>query len=182
MKVAMTQFLARSLFFSMLILIVFRFCSSNGSGEKERTLGMIKPDGISGNYTDRIKQVILESGFEISKEMVIQLDEENAAEFYAEHSSRSFFTNLIRYMTSGPVLVMVLEKEDAVARWRDLIGPTDAGKAKISHPHSIRAMCGVDLEKNCVHGSDSHQSAKREIAFFFKEAPSDDAVGKHDEL
>ncbi|KAK8675783.1 hypothetical protein V6N13_033846 [Hibiscus sabdariffa] len=179
-KVVMTQFLTRSLFFSM--FIVFRFCSSNGSDEEERTLGIIKPDGISGNYTERIKQVILESGFEISKEMVIQLDEENAANFYAEHSSKSFFTNLIRYMTSGPVLVMVLEKEDAVARWRDLIGPTDAGKAKITHPHSIRAMCGVDLEKNCVHGSDSHQSAEREIAFFFKEAPSEDAVGKHDEL
>ncbi|KHG19453.1 Nucleoside diphosphate kinase [Gossypium arboreum] len=133
-------------------------------------------------YCKGIKQVILESGFEISKEMVIQLDEQDATNFYAEHSSKIFFTDLIRYMTSGPVLVMILEKEDAVAHWRDLIGPTDAGKAKITHPHSIRAICGKDLEKNCIHGSDSHQSAEREIAFFFKEAPSDEAVRKHDEL
>ncbi|KAB2025834.1 hypothetical protein ERO13_D06G149600v2 [Gossypium hirsutum] len=177
----MTQFLTRFFFFSMLV-IVLRCYSSTGRGEKERTLGIIKPDGLSGNYTNRIKQVILESGFEISKEMVIQLDEQDAANFYAEHSSKIFFTDLIRYMTSGPVLVMILEKEDAVAHWRNLIGPTDAGKAKITHPHSIRAMCGIDLEKNCIHGSDSHQSAEREIAFFFKEAPSDEAVRKHDEL
>ncbi|KAK6268273.1 hypothetical protein QUC31_012433 [Theobroma cacao] len=169
MKVCITQFLTRFLFFS--VLIIFRCCSSNGSGEKERTLGIIKPDGLSGNYTDRIRKVILESGFHINKEMIIQLDEDNAADFYAEHSSKSFFTSLIKYLTSGPVLVMILEKEDAVAHWRHLIGPTDAGKAKITHPQSIRAMCGVDLEKNCVHGSDSHQSAQREIAFFFKETP-----------
>ncbi|KAK8349802.1 hypothetical protein V6Z11_A06G169900 [Gossypium hirsutum] len=165
----MTQFLTRFFFFSMLI-IVLRCYSSTGRGEKERTLGIIKPDGLSGNYTNRIKQVILESGFEISKEMVIQLDEQDATNFYAEHSS------------NGPVLVMILVKEDAVAHWRDLIGPTDAGKAKITHPHSIRAICGKDLEKNCIHGSDSHQSAERGIAFFFKEAPSDEAVRKHDEL
>ncbi|TYH13907.1 hypothetical protein ES288_A06G177100v1 [Gossypium darwinii] len=165
----MTQFLTWFFFFSMLI-IVLRCYSSTGRGEKERTLGIIKPDGLSGNYTNRIKQVILESGFEISKEMVIQLDEQDATNFYAEHSS------------NGPVLVMILVKEDAVAHWRDLIGPTDAGKAKITHPHSIRAICGKDLEKNCIHGSDSHQSAEREIAFFFKEAPSDEAVRKHDEL
>ncbi|XP_022715302.1 probable nucleoside diphosphate kinase 5 isoform X2 [Durio zibethinus] len=153
MKVGVTQFLTRFLFFS----IILRCCSSNGSGEKERTLGIIKPDGLS----------------------------ENAANFYAEHSSKPFFTNLIKYMTSGPVLVMILEKEDAVIHWRELIGPTDAGKAKITHPQSLRAMCGVDIEKNCVHGSDSHQSAQREIAFFFKEAPSafkTEAVRKHDEL
>ncbi|KAG8490528.1 hypothetical protein CXB51_013659 [Gossypium anomalum] len=141
----MTQFLTRFFFFSMLI-IVLRCYSSTGRGEKERTLGIIKPDGLSGNYTNRIKQVIMESGFEISKEMVIQLDEQDAANFYAEHSSKIFFTDLIRYMTG------------------------------------IRAMCGIDLEKNCIHGSDSHQSAEREIAFFFKEAPSDEAVRKHDEL
>ncbi|XP_039034515.1 probable nucleoside diphosphate kinase 5 [Hibiscus syriacus] len=143
MKLVMAQFLTRFTFFS--ILIVSSFCSVSAIGEEETTLGIIKPDGMSGNYTDKIKQVILESGFEISKEMVIQLDEETAANFYAEHSSKSFFTNLIRYMTSGPVLVMVLEKEDAIAHWRDLIGPTDAGKAKISHPHSIRAMCGKQV-------------------------------------
>ncbi|KAF6176818.1 hypothetical protein GIB67_026505 [Kingdonia uniflora] len=71
---------------------------------------------------------------------------------------------------SGPVYVMVLEKTNAIAEWRDLIGPTDAGKAKITHPNSIRAMCGLDLERNCVHGSDAPQSAAKEISFFFREA------------
>ncbi|KAG4983230.1 hypothetical protein AAZX31_10G127500 [Glycine max] len=70
---------------------------------------------------------------------------------------------------SGPVLVMVLEKDNAIADWRALMGPTNASKAKITHPHSIRAKCGLDVENNCVHGSDSPKSAQREIPFFFKE-------------
>ncbi|RVW52139.1 putative nucleoside diphosphate kinase 5 [Vitis vinifera] len=147
---------------------------------------MIKPDGLSGNYADEIKNAILESGFIILREMTVRLDEDTAGKFYAEHSSRSFFPALVKYMTSGPVLVMVLEKINAVADWRALIGPTDAQKAKVTHPHSffagflivsalifsIRAMCGQDLEKNCVHGSDSPQSAEREISFFFEEFSS----------
>ncbi|KAL8260788.1 hypothetical protein R6Q59_024837 [Mikania micrantha] len=84
---------------------------------------------------------------------------------------------------SGPVLIMVLEKVNAISDWRRLIGPTDARKAKITHPHSIRAMCGVDLERNCVHGSDSHKSAAREISFFFPHSyPEGTMTLKHDEL
>ncbi|XP_021638887.1 probable nucleoside diphosphate kinase 5 isoform X2 [Hevea brasiliensis] len=143
---------------------------------------MIKPDGVLGNYTERIKMVIVESGFSIIRETITQLDEHRASNFYVEHSSKSFFSGLIKYMTSGPVLVMILKKENAVADWRTLIGPTDAQKAKITHPHSIRAMCGLDSEKNCVHGSDSLESAQREISFFFGEISSGDAVGEHDEL
>ncbi|KAI5427450.1 Transcription elongation factor spt6, variant 4, partial [Lathyrus oleraceus] len=110
-----------------------------------------------------------------------QLGEATVKRFYAEHSSKSFFSSLVKYMTSGPVLVMVLEKDNAVADWRALMGPTDASKAKITHPHSIRAKCGLDTEKNCVHGSDSTKSAQREILFFFDElAP--DAITEHDEL
>ncbi|RVX17223.1 putative nucleoside diphosphate kinase 5 [Vitis vinifera] len=170
--------------------------SSSGSAEKEKTFAMIKPDGLSGNYTDEIKNAILESGFIILREMTVRLDEDTAGKFYAEHSSRSFFPALVKYMTSGPVLVMVLEKVNAVADWRALIGPTDAQKAKVTHPHSffagflivsalifsIRAMCGQDLEKNCVHGSDSPQSAEREISFFFEEFSSGAVGSKHDEL
>ncbi|RZC85395.1 hypothetical protein C5167_041578, partial [Papaver somniferum] len=137
--------------------------------DKEKTLAMIKPDGVSGNYTETIKKMILEYDFSILREMTVQLDEDRAGLFYAEHSKRGFFNNLIKYMTSGPVFVMVLEKEDAIVDWRELIGPTDASKAKISHPNSIRAMCGLDMERNCVHGSDSPQSAVREISFFFEE-------------
>ncbi|XP_050285243.1 probable nucleoside diphosphate kinase 5 isoform X1 [Quercus robur] len=183
MTLRIVPFLAKFLFFFLLVSVPFPcWSSSNGSMLNEKTLAMIKPDGLFGNYTDRIKNVILESGFIIFKEKVVPLDEDSAANFYAEHSTRSFFSSLVKYMMSGPVLVMVLEKENAVADWRTLIGPTDARKAKISHPHSIRALCGLDSEKNCVHGSDSTQSAEREISFFFKEVSAGGVVTEHDEL
>ncbi|XP_031489731.1 probable nucleoside diphosphate kinase 5 isoform X3 [Nymphaea colorata] len=137
------------------------------STKAERTLAMIKPDGVVNKYADTIKKIIMESGFDIVREMMVQLDESNATIFYTEHSHKSFFPDLVKYMTSGPVYVMVLEKVNAISEWRNLIGPTDARKARISHPSSIRAMCGVDLQRNCVHGSDTHESAIREIIFFF---------------
>ncbi|CAN8292870.1 unnamed protein product [Cochlearia groenlandica] len=146
-------------------------CLGNG-GCKERTLAMIKPDGVYGNYTDQIKRIIVDASFDIVKEMLTKLDKERASVFYEEHSSRSFFDELVTYMTSGPVFVMVLEKRNAVSDWRGLIGPTDAHKAKISHPRSIRALCGKDSQSNCVHGSDSTTSAEREIKFFFDDVVS----------
>ncbi|MCL7040728.1 hypothetical protein MKW94_011547 [Papaver nudicaule] len=112
----------------------------------------------------------------ILREMTVQLDENLARIFYAEHSGRGFLIDF------GPVVVLVLEKEDAVVDWRALIGPTDASKAKVSHPNSIRALCGMDMERNCVHGSDSRQSATREVSFFFGEVPSTGDVPEHDEL
>ncbi|KAK2979507.1 hypothetical protein RJ640_008391, partial [Escallonia rubra] len=136
---------------------------------KEKTLAIIKPDGLFGNYTDVIKKIVLESGFSIPREMMVQLNEDNVKVFYAEHSSKSFFPSLVKYMTSGPVVILVLEKVNAVYDWRALIGPTDARKAKLTQPGSIRAICGLDSERNCVHGSDSLESAAREISFFFKE-------------
>ncbi|XP_062219367.1 probable nucleoside diphosphate kinase 5 isoform X1 [Phragmites australis] len=162
------------------LLLLFHGCWSCGAVERERTLAMIKPDGLSGNYTEKIKEAVLESGFDIVKEAEVKLDAERASLFYAEHSGRSFFDSLVKYMTSGPVLVMVLERPDAISQWRALIGPTDARKAKSYHPNSIRAMCGLDSEKNCVHGSDSMESAAREISFFFGDASSETV--EHDEL
>ncbi|KAK3022154.1 hypothetical protein RJ639_045293, partial [Escallonia herrerae] len=144
-------------------------CTGNASSEKEKTLAIIKPDGLFGNYTDVIKEIVLESGFSIPQEMMVQLNEDSAKVFYAEHSSKSFFPSLVKYMTSGPVVILVLEKVNAVYDWRALIGPTDARKSKLTHPGSIRAICGLDSERNCVHGSDSLESAAREISFFFKE-------------
>ncbi|XP_024972753.1 probable nucleoside diphosphate kinase 5 isoform X2 [Cynara cardunculus var. scolymus] len=138
--------------------------------ENERTLAIVKPDGVSGNYTSSIRKVILESGFSIQREFTLHLDEDSVRRFYAEHSAKSFFPSLIKYMTSGPVMIMILQKANAVADWRALIGPTDAHKAKMTHADSIRAMCGKDLERNCVHGSDSVESAAREISFFLTEA------------
>ncbi|XP_020533922.1 probable nucleoside diphosphate kinase 5 isoform X2 [Jatropha curcas] len=159
-------------FFFLLVSMPFPVRSSSDGSTEEKTLAIIKPDGLLGNYTERIKNVIMDSGFSILRETITQLDEERASTFYAEHSSKSFFSSLIKYMTSGPVLVIVLQKKNAVADWRTVIGPTDAVKAKVTHPNSIRAMCGLDLEKNCVHGSDSLQSAQREISFFFGEISS----------
>ncbi|XP_009599832.1 putative nucleoside diphosphate kinase 5 [Nicotiana tabacum] len=168
-------------FFVVSTLSLPNRCSADASTEIERTLAIIKPDGVSGNYTNPIKETILDHGFKITEELFIQLDEDHVKSFYAEHSSRSFFPSLVEYMASGPLLIMVLEKGNAIADWRALIGPTDPLKAKVTHPHSVRAICGLDLQKNCVHGSDSPQSAPREISFFF-ERTSSGHVSKHDEL
>ncbi|XP_031745041.1 probable nucleoside diphosphate kinase 5 isoform X1 [Cucumis sativus] len=170
MMVRLVLLRSRSCFCFFLVAIAFSGgFASNGGMKMEKTLAMIKPDGLRGNYTERIKGAIVESGFRILEERIDELDEDRASRFYAEHSSRSFFPNLVKYMTSGPVCIMVLEKQNAIAEWRALIGPTDSVKAKATHPNSIRAMCGLDSEKNCVHGSDSLLSAQREISFFFEE-------------
>ncbi|KAL6568313.1 hypothetical protein OROHE_003997 [Orobanche hederae] len=139
---------------------------------KEKTLAMVKPDGVDGKYIDIIRKTVLDSSFRIVQEIELQLDENTVKIFYAEHSSRNFFSSLVQYMTSGPVLIMVLEKENAIADWRALIGPTDANRAKVTHPRSVRALCGVDSQRNCVHGSDSPQSASREISFFLEKSTS----------
>ncbi|CAN6470032.1 unnamed protein product [Victoria cruziana] len=164
----------------LLVWIFIWICAA--STKTERTLAMVKPDGVVNKYTDTIKKIIVESGFDIVREMMVQLDDNKATIFYAEHSQKSFFSDLIKYMTSGPVYVMVLEKVNAISEWRNLIGPTDAREARISHPSSIRAICGVDSASNCVHGSDSHQSATREIIFFFGDLLPGGSNLMHDEL
>ncbi|XP_002276696.1 probable nucleoside diphosphate kinase 5 [Vitis vinifera] len=110
-----------SRFLVLLLLVSVSFIgrsSSSGSAEKEQTFAMIRPDRLSGNYTDEIKNAILESGFIILREMTVRLDEDTARKFYAEHSSRSFFPALVKYTASGPVLVIVLEKVNTVTDWR----------------------------------------------------------------
>ncbi|KAD6118630.1 hypothetical protein E3N88_09901 [Mikania micrantha] len=105
--------------------------------ENELTLAIVKPDGIFGNYTNSIRETILQSGFTIQTQLTLHLTQDAVTIFYAEHSSRTFFPSLVKYMTSGPVLIMVLEKVNAISDWRRLIGPTDARKAKITHPHRL---------------------------------------------
>ncbi|EMS60758.1 Vacuolar protein sorting-associated protein 32-like protein 1 [Triticum urartu] len=122
------------------LVLFFHRCRSCEAVEIERTLAMIKPDGLSGNYTEKIKEAILESGFDIIEEAVVQLDVERASLFYAEHADRSFFNSLVKYMTSGPVCAMILESPDAISCWRNLIGPTDARKAKTSHPDRFKPI------------------------------------------
>nr|GEW51904.1 probable nucleoside diphosphate kinase 5 isoform X1 [Tanacetum cinerariifolium] len=102
--------------------------------ENERTLAIVKPDGVSGKYISSINKIILESRFTIQRELTLHLDEDSVRSFYAEHSTKSFFPSLVKYMTSGPVLIMVLGKTNAIADWRALIRPTHARKAKVTHP------------------------------------------------
>ncbi|XP_073064558.1 probable nucleoside diphosphate kinase 5 isoform X1 [Primulina eburnea] len=176
-----------STFFVEFVLVCLLVCpysrlSATMGTSEEKTLAMIKPDGVSGNYTDAIKKTILDSGFSITQEMLLQLNEDMVKGFYEEHAAKSFFSSLVQYMTSGPVLIMVLEKTNAVVDWRSMIGPTDANKAKVTHPTSVRAFCGIDSQRNCVHGSDSPESASREISFLFERISSSVCATKHDEL
>ncbi len=130
----------------------------------ERTLGLIKPDGLERGKQGQILDVILKKGFKIVAMKQLRLTKAQAEGFYAEHSARPFFASLCEYMTSGPIIALALEKENAIADWRTLMGATNPEKAD---PGTIRKEFAVDLEKNTVHGSDSSQSAHREVPYFF---------------
>ncbi|KAF6769163.1 hypothetical protein AHF37_12565 [Paragonimus kellicotti] len=124
-----------------------------------------KPDAVV--VADEIEEKILQNGFFIIQKRRVQLSPEQASEFYAEHYGKMFFPSLVSYMSSGPIVVLVLAKENAIATWRELIGPTNSIKAKSIAPLSIRALYGTDDQQNAVHGSDSFTSAEKEIRFFF---------------
>jgi nucleoside-diphosphate kinase len=130
----------------------------------ERTLSIVKPDGVSGNLIGEVYRRFEQAGLSIIAARMLQLSQREAEGFYAVHRERPFFRDLVRYMTSGPVLVQVLEGEGAVARNRDLMGATDPAKAAAG---TIRADFATSIERNVVHGSDAPESAAREIAYFF---------------
>ncbi len=130
----------------------------------ERTLSIIKPDATRRNLTGRINAVFEANGLRIVAQKRLRLGREQAEAFYAVHRERPFFKDLVAFMTSGPVVVQVLEGEDAVTRNRDLMGATDPKKAA---PGTIRAEFAENIEANSVHGSDSAENAAQEIAFFF---------------
>ena len=132
---------------------------------KERTFAFIKPDAL--NEADAIKKIIVDEGFTIVKSRQSNLKEEMAKLFYIEHKGKPFFDELIDYMTSGPVIALMLERNDAIKKWQELMGPADSKKAKQTAPDSIRAKFGTDITKNAVHGSDSTIAAERELGFFF---------------
>jgi nucleoside-diphosphate kinase len=131
----------------------------------EQTLSIIKPDAIEGNQVGEILEYIENSGLKIVGSKMIRLTPEQAKSFYASHKDTAFFNDLISFITSGPVIVQVLEGEDAVAVNRMVMGVTDPGKAS---PGTIRSDFGTDIQRNAVHGSDSLNSAKKEISLFFK--------------
>lgn len=131
----------------------------------EQTLSIIKPDAVGQNMIGNIIEYFEREGLSVTAAKMLHLSADQAKTFYAIHKERPFFNELIEFMTSGPVLVMVLEGENAVARNRQIMGATDPSKAT---PGTIRADFATSIDRNAVHGSDSLANAKSEIAFFFK--------------
>jgi len=133
----------------------------------ERTLGLIKPDAMAQGLLGKILDQILSAGFRLVGLKLLKLTRAQAEAFYSVHRERPFFPSLVEFMSSGPIVAFVLEKENAIADYRTLMGATDPAKAA---PGTLRALFGQNVERNAVHGSDSPESARREIAFFFAEA------------
>jgi nucleoside-diphosphate kinase len=132
----------------------------------ERTLSIVKPDGVQKNVIGDVYRRFEQAGLRIVAARMTRLTQSEAEGFYAVHSERPFFKDLVSYMTSGPVMIQVLEGEGAVLRNRDIMGATDPRKAA---PGTIRADLATSIEQNVVHGSDSLENAAREIAYFFAE-------------
>ena len=130
----------------------------------EQTLSIIKPDAVERNLTEEIKNEFKSNGFTIKNEKKIKLEKSEAEKFYQVHQSKPFFNDLCEYLSSGPILVMVLEKLNAVTDNRKLMGATDPQKAEEG---TLRKKYGISIDKNSVHGSDSIDNAKIEIDFFF---------------
>lgn len=134
--------------------------------ETNFTLAIIKPNAVRTGKTGPILSMINEAGFEISAMKMVRLTRSQAERFYAVHTGKPFFETLVDFMSSGPIVVMVLRKENAVELFRNLMGPTDPQKAS---PGTIRHSFGVSVQMNAVHGSDSVENAHREASFFFSE-------------
>ena len=131
----------------------------------EKTLSIIKPDAVERNLVDEIKKIFIKNNLIIKEDKKIHLTKEEAAEFYKVHQSKPFYDDLCSYLSSGPILVMILEGENAVLLNRKLMGSTDPKNAE---EQTIRKLYGISIDKNSVHGSDSPENAKQEINFFFK--------------
>ena len=132
----------------------------------EQTLSIIKPDAVERNLDNEIKDIFKSNGFKILKEKKIQIEKSEAEKFYKVHETKPFYNDLCAYLSSGPIVVMVLEKENSVLANREIMGATNPKEAKDG---TIRKKFGISIDKNSVHGSDSVENAKIEIDFFFKE-------------
>ena len=131
----------------------------------EQTLSIIKPDAVERNLIEEIKSIFTKNNLKIKEDKKIHITKEEAAEFYKVHQIKPFYDDLCSYLSSGPIVVMILEGENAVLFNRELMGATDPKKAK---ENTIRKLYGISIDKNSVHGSDSVENAKIEIDFFFK--------------
>jgi len=132
----------------------------------EQTLSIIKPDAVERNLSEEIKSEFEKNGFNILKEKKIKLEKSDAEKFYEVHQTKPFYNDLCDYLSSGPIVVMALEKENAVADNRKLMGATDPKNAESG---TLREKYGISIDKNSVHGSDSVENAKIEINFFFND-------------
>lgn len=137
----------------------------------EKTLALIKPDVVAKE--EEIEDLILRSGFMIVQKRKLQLSPEQCSIFYADQYGKMFFPNLAAYMSSGPSVAMILARHRAVSYWKELLGPSNSIKARMTHPHSLRAIYGTDDLRNGLHGSLSTSSAEREIRFMFPEVISE---------
>ena len=131
----------------------------------EQTLSIIKPDAVERNLENKIKYFFQKNNIKILKSKKIKISKEEASEFYKIHQAKPFYDKLCNYLSSGPIVAMILEGEDVVSKNRQLMGATDPGKAKEG---TLRKMYGISIDKNSVHGSDSVENGKIEIDFFFK--------------
>ena len=131
----------------------------------ERTLSIIKPDAVERNLVDQIKKIFTTNNLNIRENKKIHITKDEAAEFYKVHQSKPFYNDLCAYLSSGPIVVMILEGENAVMANRKLMGATNPKEAE---ENTIRKLYGLSIDKNSVHGSDSIENAKKEINFFFK--------------
>jgi len=131
----------------------------------EQTLSIIKPDAVERNLIEKIKSIFTKNNLVIKENKKIHITKEEAAEFYKVHQTKPFYDDLCSYLSSGPIVVMILEGENAVLFNRELMGVTDPKQAK---ENTIRKLYGISIDKNSVHGSDSVDNAKKEIKFFFK--------------
>ena len=141
------------------------FTTKRLKAKKEKTLVMIKPDGVSkmGDILDRITS----EGFVVCQAKMVQLSPKEVSLFYAEHERKPFYSRLVSFMSEAPIVACELMREDAVARWREVLGPTDSAVARKEAPDSIRAQFGTDATRDACHGSDSSDAARREADFFF---------------
>ena len=131
-----------------------------------KTFAIIKPDAVKAGNTGKIYDRIIQAGFHIMSAKLLKLTEEQAKGFYAVHEERPFFSDLIEFMTSGPCMVLALQKDNAVSSWRETIGATNPEDAE---DHTIRKDFASNVQENAVHGSDSDENAEKEIAFFFSD-------------
>ena len=133
----------------------------------EQTLSIIKPDAVERNLDNEIKKIFLNNGFKIIREKKLKLEKVEAEEFYKVHETKPFYNDLCEYLSSGPIVAMIIEKENAIKSNRDLMGATDPSKAEEG---TIRKLHALNIQENSVHGSDSNENAKIEINYFFDES------------